>query len=242
MRLVMDELREPDDHALLDALEEARTRAEDAERSLARLQGSFTMTVGQLVIDAGQSRRQLFALPVTLLRMRRSRRATRATATQRVESTTVLEPRDASLRVGSHRLLLARRSVTLDTLPSIVLIGPAEFARAFAGRAHVSPALPHNASDLVRALDPDLVLVHAHAGTPDSVWFPLGEPGEAVRERAVIDVRETARRLGRPLVLIHDPVRAPGLNAFAATCDHVLAHDSPDLLAQLDELLSDRRD
>jgi hypothetical protein len=37
-------------------------------------------------------------------------------------------------------------------------------------------------------------------------------------------------------------VRAPGLNAFAATCDHVLAYDSPDLLAQLDELLSDRRD
>lgn len=211
-----------EDADLEDLLEEALARADQAERALTRAQGSFAMTVGQLVIDAGQSPRQLLALPFTLLRMRRSRRATRASRPASSDAPVVLTPRDRSLTSSPSRVLLPRRAVTSDDRPSVVMIAPAPVVDSWRERAHASLALPHDASGLVRAIDPDAVVVHAHAGAPVSPWYPLGEPGEAVRERCLVAVRDTCRRLGRPIVLLHDPVRAPGLDPFAQTCDLVL--------------------
>lgn len=210
------------DADLEDRLEDALARADQAERALARAQGSFVMTVGQLVIDAGQSPRQLLALPFTLLRMRRSRRATRASRPPSIHAPVVLTPRDLSLVSSPSRVLLPRRAVTCDDRASVVMIAPAAVVDSWRGVAHVSVALPHDASALVRAIDPDVVVVHAHAGAPDSPWYPLGEPGEAVRERVLVAVRDTSLRLGRPVVLVHDPVRAPGLDPFAQGCDLVL--------------------
>jgi hypothetical protein len=83
----------------------------------------------------------------------------------------------------------------------------------------VSQAWPHDAVELVRALDPDGVIVHAHVGQPGTPWFPLGEPGEAVRERTLLEIRAMCERLGRPLLMVTDPSRAPGLTAFARGCD-----------------------
>lgn len=214
----------PDEDAfeMHDELVQAIERADRAERALARTQGSFTMTVGQLVIDAGQSPRQLLALPFTLLRMRRSRRALRAQRRPKDSESAPLAPRDVTLLGNPTRVLLPRRTVTTDTRPSIVMIAPPAIVDAWRGEAHVSEALPHDAIALARALDPDAFVVHAHAGMPGSPWYPLGEPGEAARERVLVAVRESCERLGRPLVLLHDPVHAPGLDPFAGTCDLVL--------------------
>ena len=62
-----------------------------------------------------------------------------------------------------------------------------------------------------------------------------------VRERVLVEVRDACRRLGRPIVLLHDPVFAPGLDPFAATCDLVLdltADDTeaPTIVAAIDDL------
>lgn len=207
---------------LQDELMQAIERAERAERALARTQGSFTMTVGQLVIDAGQSPRQLLALPFTLLRMRRSRRAVRAQRRTTESTSTPVAPRDVTLLGNPTRVLLPRRTVTTDARPSIVMIAPPQVVEAWRVDAHVSVALPQDATALARAIDPDVFVVHAHAGAPGSPWHPLGEPGEAARERVLVAVREICGRLGRPIVLLHDPVRAPGLDPFAGTCDLVL--------------------
>ena len=205
-----------------DELMQAIERADRAERALARAQGSFTMTVGQLVIDAGQSPRQLLALPFTLLRMRRSRRAMRAQRRPGESESAPLTPRDVTLLGNPTRVLLPRRTVTTDTRPSIVMIAPPQVVDAWRADAHVSVALPHDATALARAIDPDAFVVHTQAGAPGSPWHPLGEPGEAARERILVAVRETCGQLGRPLVLLHDPVHAPGLDPFASTCDLVL--------------------
>lgn len=210
------------DPDLLERLTEADARADQAERALVRLQGSFTMTVGQLVIDAGRSPRRMMMLPFTLLRMRRNRRALRATTPREAAKEVKVLLRDTGLGVRPGRLLLPRRLVTLDERPSYVVIGPARLASLLHPYAHVSEALPHNAPELVRALDPDAVIVHAHAGHHAGAWAPLGEPGEAVRESVLIAVRDMCRRLGRPIALVHDPATAPGLTPFAATCDLVI--------------------
>ena len=214
-----DAERFDDDAGLLD---EALERADRAERALARAQGSFAMTIGQLVIDAGQSPRRMLALPFTLLRMRRSRRAQRAGRPQASSEPFTLPARDLTLTSNPTRVLLPRRVATSDARPSLVVVAPPVVVEALRAAAHVSVAAPHDAAALVRALDPDAVVVHAHAGAPGSAWYPLGEPGEAVRERVLVDVRDACRRLGRPIVLLHDPVFAPGLDPFAATCDLVL--------------------
>ena len=210
------------DPDLLERLREADSRADQAERQLARLQGSFTMTVGQLVIDAGQSPRRLMMLPFTLLRMRRNRRALRAMKASEPTKELKVPLRDSGLGANPSRLLLPRRAVTVDERPSYVIIGPPGLAKALQPHAHVSAALPHDAPGLVRALDPDAVIVHAHAGHDDGPWAPLGEPGEAVRESVLVAVRDMCRKLGRPIVLIHDPTSAPGLTPFADTCDLVV--------------------
>jgi hypothetical protein len=204
---------------LLDELQEAQVRAAQAERALARLQGSLTTQVGQLVIDAGQSPARLIALPFALVRMRRSRRQLRRRRSAQPVLSVDVAPRDVSLRWNAERLLLPRRTVTRDDRPTLVVIAPEPVAQALAARAHVSIAMPHDAASLVRSLDPDAVIVHAHAGPPGSPWFPLGTPGEAVRERSLIELRDVCRRLGRPIVLLSDPITAPGLTAFAETCD-----------------------
>lgn len=217
----------------LEDLEAALERADRAERALARLQGSFTMTVGRLVVDAGQSPRRLIALPFALLRMRRSRRQLRGRRAARPVRSFTPHLRDASLTHHAERMLVPRRALTTDTRPSLVVIGPPAFRESLAGSAHVSAAQPHDATALVRALDPDAVLIHAHAGRPGSPWAPLGEPGEAVREAVLVDVREACRRLGRPVVLLADPLTSPGLVAFAAICDRVIDVDDDDRVLTL---------
>lgn len=210
------------DPDLLERLEEAQARADEAERALARLQGSFTMTVGELVIDAGQSPRRLMALPFVLLRMRRNRRTLRAKKASRPTKDFKVQPRDTGLGANPGRLLLPRRAVTVDERPSYVVIGPPGLAEVLQPHAHVSAALPHDAPGLVRALDPDAVIVHAHAGSQNPAWAPMGEPGEAVRESVLLAVRDMCRKLGRPIAFVHDPSTAPGLTPFAATCDLVV--------------------
>ena len=223
---------------LLDDVEAAQERAAQAERALARVQGSFTMAVGQLVIDAGQSPRRMLALPFALLRMRRSRRSLRTQRASRPVRPSTLRARDASLTINAKRMLLPRRALTSDARASLVVIGPSAFQAALARRAHVSAAMPQDAAALVRSLDPDAVLVHAGAGEPGSPWFPLGDPGEAVRERVLIKVRDECRRLGRPIVLLADPVAAPGLTAFAETCTRVLdVRDSEQVLDLITDLI-----
>ncbi len=212
----------------MDLLDELRAARDQAERALARAERSLAMQVGQLVIDAGQSPGRLFALPFTLLRMRRSRRTRRSRWASRVGlarggvEPVVLAARDLSLTRHPTRLLLPRRVVTTDGRLSLVVVGPPDIVEALGAEAHVSMAAPHGADTLVRTLDPDAVVVHCHAGRPGSAWYPLGEPGEAVREDVLIKMRDTCRSLGRPILLVHDPVSAPGLDAFAATCDLVL--------------------
>jgi hypothetical protein len=127
--------------------------------------------------------------------------------------------RDAGLSTSPARVLTPRRTVTTDDRPSIIAIAPPEVIDALGGFAHVSQAWPHDAVKLVQVLDPDGVIVHAHAGQPGTPWFPLGEPGEAVRERTLLEIRAMCERLGRPLLMVTDPSRAPGLTAFARGCD-----------------------
>lgn len=207
---------EPD---VTDALEAAHERAERAELALARAQGSLPMTVGQLVIDSAQSPTRLLALPFTLLRIRKSRRARRSRLAERSEPAVVMSGRDAGLSTSPARVLTPRRTVTTDDQPSIIAIAPPEVIDALGDFAHVSQAWPHDAVELVRVLDPDGVIVHAHAGQPGTPWFPLGEPGEAVRERTLLEIRAMCGRLGRPLLMVTDPSRAPGLTEFARGCD-----------------------
>jgi hypothetical protein len=127
--------------------------------------------------------------------------------------------RDVGLSTNPARVLTPRRTVTTDDRPSIIAIAPPEVIDAFGGFAHVSQAWPHDAVELVRALDPDGVIVHAHVGQPGTPWFPLGEPGEAVRERTLLEIRAMCERLGRPLLIVTDPSCAPGLTEFARGCD-----------------------
>jgi hypothetical protein len=204
---------------MADAIEAANERAERAERALARTQGSLPMTIGQLVIDAGQSPKRLLALPFTLLRIRKSRRAGRSRLAERPEPAVVMSGRDVGLSTNPARVLTPRRTVTTDDRPSIIAIAPPEVIDALGGFAHVSQAWPHDAVELVRALDPDGVIVHAHVGQPGTPWFPLGEPGEAVRERTLLEIRAMCERLGRPLLIVTDPSCAPGLTEFARGCD-----------------------
>jgi len=204
---------------MADAIAAANERAERAELALARTQGSLPMTVGQLVIDAGQSPKRLLALPFTLLRIRVSRRAGRSRLAERPEAAIVMSARDTGLSTNPARVLTPRRTVTTDDRPSIVAIAPPEVIDALGGFAHVSQAWPHDVVELVRLLDPDGVIVHAHAGQPGTPWFPLGEPGEAVRERTLLEVRAMCQRLGRPILIVTDPSRAPGLTEFARGCD-----------------------
>ena len=204
---------------MADVIASANERAERAELALARTQGSLPMTVGQLVIDAGQSPKRLLALPFTLLRIRKSRRAGRSRLAARPEPAVVMSGRDAGLSTNPARVLTPRRTVTTDDRPSIIAIAPPEVIDALRGFAHVSQAWPHDAVELVRVLDPDGVIVHAHAGQPGTPWFPLGEPGEAVRERTLLEIRAMCERLGRPLLIVTDPSHAPGLTEFARGCD-----------------------
>jgi hypothetical protein len=230
------------DPNLVESLREADARADRAERALVRLQGSFTMTVGQLVIDAGQSPRRLIMLPLVLLRMRRNRRALRATKTSEPTQGSPASPRDISLRDRPKRLFLPRRVVTLDQRSSYVVIGPPEFVNMLRQRAHVSEALPHNALELVYALDPDAVIVHAHAGYEEGVWTPLGIPGEAVRESILVNVLHICRELGRPIAFVNDPTAAPGLTPFAETCDLVVDVGAEEQLPDLLERWAGQRD
>lgn len=231
-----EEMPAPDPD-LLEALREANARAEQAERSLARMQASFQMTVGQLVIDAGQSPRKLLKLPFTLLRMRRNRRSMRATKARRSTSESTDRSKDNRLSTNPGGLLLPRRVVTADRRPSYLVIGPPGLTRALDPHAHVSACLPHNAIELTRALNPDAVIIHAHAGHDGGAWAPLGEPGEAMRESVLLEVREMCASLGRPVVVVHDPTIAPGLTPFASTCDFVIQISEearlPDLLMEL---------
>jgi hypothetical protein len=201
-----------------DAIEAANNRAKRAELALARTQSSLPMTVGQLVIDAGQSPKRLLALPFTLLRIRKSRRTRRSRLAKRPQPAVVMSGRDAGLSTNPARVLTPRRTVTTDDRPSIIAIAPPEVIDALREFAHVSQAWPHDAVELVRVLDPDGVIVHAHAGQPGTPWFPLGQPGEAVRERTLLEIRAMCERSGRPLLIVTDPSHAPGLTEFARGC------------------------
>ena len=159
---------------MADAIASANERAERAELALARARGSLPMTIGQLVIDAGQSPKRLLALPFILLRIRKSRRAGRSRLAARPEPAVVMSGRDVGLSSNPARVLTPRRTVTTDDRPSIIAIAPPEVIDALRGFAHVSQAWPHDAVELVRVLDPDGVIVHAHAGQRGTPWFPLG--------------------------------------------------------------------
>ena len=250
MNMMPDMTGESDGHepAVADAIEAANERAQRAELALARAQGSLPMTIGQLVIDAGQSPTRLLALPFTLLRIRRSRRAGRSRLAKRPDPAVVLSGRDAGLSTSPARVLTPRRTVTIDDRPSVIAIAPPEVIDALGGFAHVSQAWPHDAVELVRVLDPDGVIVHAHAGQPGTPWFPLGEPGEAVRERTLLEIRAMCKRLGRPLLIVTDPSCAPGLTEFARGCDRSInvsdATSAQSLIAELmgAELMGKDRD
>jgi hypothetical protein len=85
-------------------------------------------------------------------------------------------------------------------------------------------------------------------GQPGTPWFPLGEPGEAVRERTLLEIRAMCKRLGRPLLIVTDPSCAPGLTEFARGCDRSInvsdATSAQSLIAELmgAELMGKDRD
>ena len=203
-------------------LHEERLRAQRAERSLARLQTSLPMSIGQLVIEAGTNPRRLPRLPLTLFRIRRDRRRAREGRASIDPDVRTRRQDRASSTAGASRLMLPRRAITLDDRLSILLIAPDEAADRLRRTSHVSTALPHDASALMESLDADMAVIDARVGILGSPWFPLGQPGEGRREESLLSLKNVCVKLGRPLVLVFDPTITPGLIDFAEVCDVVI--------------------
>lgn len=209
-------------------LQEERQRALRAERSLAKLQTSLPMSVGQLVIEAGTNPRRLPRLPFDLLRIRRQRRRSREGRIVSDRDGAIQGRNRATKPKEALRLLVPRRVLTVDDRPSVLVIAPDVTVDRLERSAHVSRALPHDAGTLMETLDADLVVVDARVGELGSPWFPLGQPGEGRREQSLLALRGVCEQLGRPLVLVFDPTTSPGLIDFAHDCDVVIDPDEWD--------------
>lgn len=209
----------------------AVARAESAEKALRRANASTAWKVGKLLVAAAKRPRNLITLPRDLLalwRLTTSRR--RGSALPEVEGNgAVLERSD----VADSRLLRPRiGSAGAAGLLSIVAVVDDRVASALAPYATVTRVTPHDAGEVVEAINPDLVLIDTAAAQAPGPWLHLGDPAAADREAAALDLVLAAQDLGRPVVLRRsgDLSLSAGLHDLAARCDLVVAdRDGGDL-------------
>jgi len=107
---------------------------------------------------------------------------------------------------GSSRMLLAHRTLrpVPRVRPSVAAVVTDVTAMALEPYVDLVVLHPHDAPDLVRRTDPDLVLVETAATGPGQPWAYLGHPGMATRHRALVDALDAARAAGRPVALWGD--------------------------------------
>ena len=205
---------------------EAESRAERAERALARVQASTSLRLGRRLVQAAKSPRTSATLPRDLWRMwrlRTQRRSTPSSPAAASTSTTELSRR-AAATTGSH--LLNPRATAANPLSQLSVVAVASDATALTlgGHCALTRVLPHSASAVMEMVDADLVLIDTDAASAPSAWAHLGDPSATDRERALVDLIDTAHAQGRPVVLVRsgDPSRSATLHSLASRCDLVL--------------------
>lgn len=206
---------------LMSELRQARSRAERAERELERTKRSASYVVGNLLVRAAKDPRRLVTLPRDLWRIWRLRKSRRTTVAAAPAPTRTRELVD----IDAARLLVPRlAAVPAGRGLSIVgAIGTAT-ARNWGPYASVSPTLPHEATALVEATDPDVVIIDTSASLPGGGWSHLGSPAAVDRVLAAGALVDAAHAIGRPAVLLRmtPPADTAYLDALAARCDLVV--------------------
>lgn len=204
-------------------LRRSQAQMQRAQRDLERFQKSTSYVVGSMLVAAAKSPRRLLLLPRDLWRVWRLRKARR-----RQRLTTPAAPSRASrqelLDFEAARLLLPRVSARVDRPFAVAGALSDATAAAWAPYAAVTRLMPHSAAELVRDVDPDVVVIESAAGRPGEDWAHLGNPAAVDREAAALALIDAARERGRPVVLVRNT--APGHTVFlrdiAARCDLVV--------------------
>lgn len=204
-------------------LRRTQAQAQRAHRDVERVRTSTSYVIGAMLVAAAKDPRRLILLPRDMWRLWRLRKARR-----RRGLTTPAAPSRASrqelLDFEAARLLLPRVSSRADRPFAIAGALSSSTALAWAPYAAVTRLMPHNAADLVRDVDPDIVVIESAAGRPDEDWAHLGNPAAVDREAAALALIDAARERGRPVVLLRNT--APGHTVFlrdlAARCDLVV--------------------
>ncbi|MFM7211208.1 MAG: hypothetical protein ACKOYQ_04255 [Actinomycetota bacterium] len=216
-----DERALSDSARLRGQLRQAEARAERAERALERMERSAKYTVGSLLVEAARSPRRLVLLPRDLWRVWRLRRRARGTPGGAGSTRT---RRDDALDTDAARLLVPRASARPDSAFAIVGALSEATAAAWSPYAAVTPALPHEAAETLRALGADLVVIESASALPGESWAFLGDPAAADRQLAALRLIDAAREQGIPVVLLRNtPVASTAFLApLAARCDLVV--------------------
>ncbi len=204
-------------------LRRSQAQTQRAARDIERLRKSTSYVVGAMLVAAAKDPRRLVLLPRDIWRLWRLRKARR-----RQGLTTPATPTRASrqelLDFEAARLLLPRVSSRTDRPFAIAGALTASTASAWAPYAAVTRLLPHNAGDLVRDVDPDIVVIESAAGGAGEDWAHLGNPAAVDREAAALALIDAARERGRPVVLLRNspPSHTVFLRDIAARCDLVV--------------------
>lgn len=204
-------------------LRRSQAQTQRAVRDVERVKKSTSYIVGAMLVAAAKDPRRLVLLPRDLWRLWRLRKARR-----RHGLTTPATPTRASrqelLDFEAARLLLPRVSSRTDRPFAIAGALTASTSGAWAPYAAVTRLLPHNAADLVRDVDPDIVVIESAAGATGEDWAHLGNPAAVDREAAALALIDAARERGRPVVLLRNspPSHTVFLRDIAARCDLVV--------------------
>ena len=192
------------------------------QRELERFKKSTSYVLGSMLVAAAKSPRRLLLLPRDvwrLWRLRRARRSVRAPVAPPARAA-----RTELLDYEAARLLLPRVSVRADRPFAIAGALSRATSNAWSPYAAVTRVTPHNAADLLRDIDPDVVILESASAGPGEDWSHLGSPAAVDREAAALELIEAARERGRPVVLLRNtsPAHTVFLADLARRCDLVL--------------------
>jgi len=210
----------------------AQARAVHAEKSLRWAQASTAWKIGRLLVGVGKRPSSVFALPRELWALWRLRIARRR---GKGNSDTPAAPAGAGAALARSGSALLRPRLGPATTPatpmaamSIVAVVTDQAAATLARYAAVVRVSPHNAADVVEAVDPDLVLIDSAVSAGSGPWQHLGNPGASDKESAALAMVNAAHDRGRPVALLRtgDLSLSAGLLDLAAECDLVVT-DTP---------------
>jgi hypothetical protein len=141
----------------------------------------------------------------------------------------------ASIRSSPERLHLAYSAAEVGPRTKLVIGGILrdETAAAFGPDAIIHRLNPNDGLMTLERVDPDIVLIETGAFSAGRPWAYAGSGSAVDRDRALLDLLDGSRRLGRPTVLWKSPaVPEPvGIAPFEGRFDLIVgdARDTPDL-------------